>query len=557
MPYDKTKTATLADALALLEVHSDLTDTQRRDQVSAIKRIATHLNLPPADLPTDAPSLRKLLATLHPAQIGVSAKSLSNVKTALTKALQSSGYLPPFDPKGQQTAAWQAFHSSCEAKHQVFALARFVNYCNHRNIEPNDVTDEVMSAFHDYLDERLLGKEPAKLCKETVQTWNGIVSRQGLPLAKLSYQKSGQYCSRPLTSYPQSLQDDFACYRDRLAHVDLFADDGPDKPLRPTSLRNIDAHLRQYLDGLVQAGGDSLSFNSLADVVTAEHMKRAFKAIMVRRGLDTPHNGGLHNIAATLIAIARHHLCLPEKELDAILKIKRMAKPDNNGMSEKNRARLGQFNDWQNVARLTDLPETLMNRALANPASRMSALLAMYAVAIAILLSCPMRAKNLAQLDLDSNVLGHRNGTHTSYTIRVEAEDVKNLEHIEVVLNPRNSKLLHTYMMRFRHRLTEANGFALFPMKSKSAPRDPGNFGSDIKAAIYRETGLTMHMHLFRHFAAFLYLQERPGDFETVRRLLKHKQLQTTVDFYASLSNQWAHDHYDQVVLSKWDGRHV
>ncbi len=65
-----------------------------------------------------------------------------------------------------------------------------------------------------------------------------------------------------------------------------------------------------------------------------------------------------------------------------------------------------------------------------------------------------------------------------------------------------------------------------------------------------------MHAHLFRHIAAKLYLSAHPGDFETVRRLLKHKKLQTTMDFYAELSNQWAHDRYDDAVLSKWGGGH-
>jgi len=60
-----------------------------------------------------------------------------------------------------------------------------------------------------------------------------------------------------------------------------------------------------------------------------------------------------------------------------------------------------------------------------------------------------------------------------------------------------------------------------------------------------------------RHIAATLYLREKPGDFETVRRLLKHRTLQTTMDFYADLSNKWAHEQYDKVVLSKWRGPDV
>ncbi len=69
---------------------------------------------------------------------------------------------------------------------------------------------------------------------------------------------------------------------------------------------------------------------------------------------------------------------------------------------------------------------------------------------------------------------------------------------------------------------------------------------------IKRETGLAMHPHLFRHLAAKLFLEVKPGQFEVVRQMLKHKTLQTTTDFYAETSNSFAHEHYDNVVLNKW-----
>ncbi|SHK50568.1 Site-specific recombinase XerD [Shimia gijangensis] len=556
MPFDKKSSATLADAIVALKAYPKLTEIRRRDMISSINRVAKFLNRAPEDLPTDAPTLRAQLAGIHPAQAGISAKSLSNIKTDLSKALQLTGYLPPAAPKTEPDGAWRAFLSSCEAKHQVHMFARLVNYCAQQGGEPDAVDDALMSAFQSYLDAHLLGKDPAKICKAIAQAWNGIVKRKNLPLTYLSYEKGGQHRCRALTTYPQSLQDEIGAYLDRLRHASPFDDEGPDEPLRPTSLRNIEAHLRQYLDSLAGAGTDPQTLPSLADAITANNIKRAFAAIMKRRGLTEPKDGGLHNISATLVAIARHYLKLPEKEFDAIQKIKKMTTPAVKGMSGKNRKRLGQFHDWKNVVRLLSLPDTLMARAAANPGSRTSALLAMHAVAISILLSCPMRAKNLAHLELDENVIAHRNGTQTRYSIRVDAEDVKNKEHIEVVLNPCTSRLLHSYIMKHRHLLTSANGPALFPMKRNGQPRDPGNLGSDIKSLIYRETGLKVHAHLFRHLAGYLYLKERPGDFETVRRLLKHKRLETTMTFYADLSNQWAHEHYDKVVLGKWGGNH-
>lgn len=423
--------------------------------------------------------------------------------------------------------------------------------CPVNSAEPHGVNDAVMAEFKTYLDARLLGKDPAKLCKELAQTWNGIVKRHRLNLSTLSYEKGGQYRTRPLTIYPVSLQEEIKSYLDKLAHADRFNEDGPDKPLRPTSIRNTQAHLRQYLDALVNAGEDPKSFGSLKDVVTAELIKKAFTQIMDRRGLDD-FPPALHNIVCTLTAIGRHQIGLKPKKLKAVLKVKKKVAYNPEGMTAKNAKRLAQFDDWQNVARLMCLPEDLMDRADANPHSRMSGLLAMRAAAIAILLACPMRIKNLAGLDLDQHLISHRNGTHTLYTIRIEGREVKNQESIEVQLNATNSRLLHRYIMDFRPLVSKGNGSALFPQAKTSEARSPANFGGEIKATIYRETGLDMNAHLFRHLAALLFLKDRPSEYETVRRLLKHRKLQTTMDFYAKFASKWSYSQYDEVVLSKW-----
>lgn len=542
---------TLADAIAALDAHDGLSNTQRRDMISAINRVTTYLNRSPADLPSNAPDLRKVLAKIHPAQAGISAKSFANVKSDLAKALQTVRHLPPKEPKAEPTDGWQDFLSHCTAKHQRWFLSRLVTYFCNRDIEPGDVTDAIMMEFQMHLDDRLLGKDPAKLCKELAQAWNGIVKRNDLPLVQLSYEKGRQYRSRPLSIYPETLQKEIDTYLGKLAHADRFDDDGPAKALRPTSIRNIKAQITQFLDALVCAGEDPSNFHSLKDVVTSDNMQAGFEAIMVRRGLDEIPPS-LHNIACTLAAIARHHLCLKPKKLKRIINIKKKVAYDPKGMTAKNAKRLAQFDDWQNVVRLLCLPADLMDRALDNPSSRKSSLLAMHAAAMAILLACPMRVKNLSGLDIDRHLIPHRNGTHTTYTLRIEGREVKNEEPIDVELSHSNSQLLHRYIIKFRPLVSQGNGSALFPKEGSSAPRDPSNFSGDLKALIYRETGLHVNAHLFRHIAAFLYLKERPGDFETVRRLLKHKRLQTTMDFYAALSGKWSFEQYDKVVLGKW-----
>jgi integrase len=551
MPFDQSSTS-LADVVTKLVALPTLRDTRRRDLISAVTRTATFLNRAPADLPTDAPALRLALATIHPAQAGISAKSLANVKANLATALRITRFMPRNLPKTEQTEAWTAFLQHASGDHQVHALSRFVNYCCSKGIDPDGVTDEVMLMFRAHIDARLIGTDPVKLCKEMAWTWNGIVKRNGLPLTTLTTTQNPQYRCRPLTDYPLTLQIEIEAYLKRRAVVDEFDTDGPDKALRPTSLRNTKAHLTQYCDALVNAGMDSTEITDLATVVSAAQMKTAFKSHIDRTGVP-PKCGTLQNMAATLVVVARDHLGISSEHLTDILDVKKRVSINPKGMTAKNSQRLMKFNDWENVVRVVSLPHILMDRANASPKTRVAALNAMYAVAISILLSCPMRMANLASLDLDRHLMTSRTGKHTIYSIRIEGTEVKNHEAIEFRLNEGNSADLHRYLAQFRGSLTKAKSTALFPKATDGLPRAPGNLSAELSALIYRETGLKMHAHLFRHFAAKIYLDAHPGQYETVRRLLKHKTLQTTINFYAELTSQHAHDSYSE-TLAKFGG---
>ncbi len=70
-----------------------------------------------------------------------------------------------------------------------------------------------------------------------------------------------------------------------------------------------------------------------------------------------------------------------------------------------------------------------------------------------------------------------------------------------------------------------------------------------ITEVIARETGLVMTPHQFRHLAAMLYLEDHPGEYETVRRVLGHKSMKTTTDFYTGLETRSAVRHFDRTIL--------
>jgi len=541
----------LADVRAHLIANHSADEKRLNAHLSAISRIARFLNRADADIPTDVPHLRRLLIDLHPAQCGVTPQSLRTVKSALAAALRAAGVLHDHTGPTDLNVDWQAFVDQIESDHQRHGIIRFARYCSSEGVAPKDVTTATVAGFRAFLDVYFLTGDPDQQIRYLTNIWNHLNKNYGLGMPFLSAANPDRFRTRPLSDYPESLQKDLQTYLARVSRQNLFDDDAPDQPLKPTSLRNIKAHIRQLLHALVEAGAAPSQFTCLRDVITPANVKRGLSGIMARSGKNHVPSS-LSNISGTCLAIARHYLKLEGNDLAALKTIRKRVSPKTTIMSVKNSERLAQFNDPRNKVLLIALPKILMDRAGQAPTSRKSAIAAMHATSIGILLCCPMRIKNLASLDIDKHLITHGTGAHVQYTIRIEADEVKNAEAIEFKVNKTASKILRRYIMQFRPLLSAHSGSALFPRVSDGKARTPDNFGKAMTEFIKRETGLVMHPHLFRHFAAKLYLEEHPGQFEVVRRMLKHKTLQTTMDFYAEISNSYAHEHYDDVVLSKW-----
>ena len=62
-----------------------------------------------------------------------------------------------------------------------------------------------------------------------------------------------------------------------------------------------------------------------------------------------------------------------------------------------------------------------------------------------------------------------------------------------------------------------------------------------------------MNPHLFRHLVGLLYLEARPGDYESVRLLLGHKNINTTTGFYTGLEARGTVERYDEMILMRRD----
>ena len=153
---------------------------------------------------------------------------------------------------------------------------------------------------------------------------------------------------------------------------------------------------------------------------------------------------------------------------------------------------------------------------------------------------------NLVKLDIDRHLV--RLGSVVLHIV-IGPEEVKNRQALDHPLPPESVALIDAYIQRFRPHLTSTEGTALFPGIGTD-PKNQDFFGTQISRTIRAHTGLRVHPHLFRHLGAKLHLDLHPGDYETVRRVLGHRSLQTTIDFYTGLETPAAARHFDKTILN-------
>jgi integrase len=173
---------------------------------------------------------------------------------------------------------------------------------------------------------------------------------------------------------------------------------------------------------------------------------------------------------------------------------------------------------------------------------------AQLAVAIAILSVAPVRLANLTAIRLGTNLI-KPNGPDSNYWLVFPDYDVKNRVPLEYPLEQYLTRLLDEYVHDFRPVLLRGrNDDWLFPGEFGGAKHEVC-LSSQITKRIYNATGLRMTVHQFRHAAGALILKRRPGEYELVRRLLGHRNVQTTINAYVGLENIQASEIFSKIVM--------
>ena len=74
------------------------------------------------------------------------------------------------------------------------------------------------------------------------------------------------------------------------------------------------------------------------------------------------------------------------------------------------------------------------------------------------------------------------------------------------------------------------------------------SFGVRIARTVEENIGIRITCHQFRHAAAAIILRNDRGNYEFVRRVLGHKSIKTTRNFYIGLETMEANRHYGKIL---------
>jgi integrase len=546
---------TLADVRERVLADPELSDSKRSNVASSLKRFAHVLHVPPQTSPAEFQIYRAKIKVFIPAQYGLSTKRWQNILADVKFAFdryrikpKTRGQLPP-----PVMPAWAELRQLVRGDyHRQNSLSRFMTYCSIHGIEPSAVCDQTLEQFQTWLETGTFSKDPAKLARQTIKAWNNCVSNvSGWPDTVLHLEPARDLYGATWEELPQSLRDDMDRWLHRLQGLDLIDEDGPSNPVSITTAENYRYTLRQLIGALRRAGDDTSDIRTLSDLVLPERVVKAFEYLQSRTGKK--ESSMLAHIASRVLAIARYHVKLPKDDIKKLSRLQHRVSPDHVGLTPKNRERLAQFESESNQELLLGLPlltfEELTDKT---KVTHSDAMRAQSALVVELLLFMPVRRKNLVSLNLNTHVRYQQDGRRTRIFIQFSKDEVKNHVDLNFELPEETIELWQTYLEHYRSRLLVGPdaGF-LFPGGKAGTHKAPEQLGRNVSGFIKRETGLHVNLHLFRDIAAFLYLQDNPGDYETVRRTLAHLKMETTTNNYTGLETQAATRHFDEAIIKR------
>jgi integrase len=551
-PFADPSQPTLADVEKVVG-SSKLPTRRRRDMLSALRTFARVAGKDLADLPAVPGFLSRVAATCMPQLHGIGRGRWNNVLSLLRGALGAAGrpvtpgrYLAPLTPE------WEAlFHALLDIQDRR-RITRLMHFCSATGVEPNQVDDTVLEQFRLALENESITKNPFTSYQSACRAWNrGSDMVPEWPQRKVTVPLRRQTYTLPLSAFPPSLAHEIDAYITHLSGNDLLSERSF-PPVKASTAKHRKFQLLQIASALVAQGRHPNELQGLADLIKIDAVKLCLRYFLNRAGNQTTSQ--ISSLITLINAVARHWVKVKTDHLEQLRALARRLKPERTGMTDKNQTRLRPLQDSVRLAALLRLPLELAAEAEAGTLTYRAALQVQKAIAMEILIVTAMRLNNLQHLDLDRHVIRSRPGGPLHLVI--PKEEVKNAIDLEFPLPQESATLLDLYCRRYRPLLLDQPSRWLFPGEN-GRPKSKNTLSHQIRTIIRNRLGLDVNPHLFRHIAALAYLRANPGGHEVVRRVLGHKSLETTTNFYTGLETEAALRHFDEQILTLRHATHA
>jgi integrase len=177
-----------------------------------------------------------------------------------------------------------------------------------------------------------------------------------------------------------------------------------------------------------------------------------------------------------------------------------------------------------------------------------AAVKAQAATAIAILCFAPVRLANLTAIRIGFNLIKPA-GRESNYWLVFPDYDVKNRVKLNFKFRNELTEIINEYIHDFRPALLRGrNEDWLFPGQRRGH-KNKISFSGQITNRIYKATGLRITVHQFRHAAAAMILQRRPGAYQLVQLLLGHRNADTTLQAYIGFESIHASNVFGEMLF--------
>jgi integrase len=525
----------------LLIEQENLTPIQKRDQISAVRTVARLLGAAPEDIDADPAKLRRRLETIAWQAEGLSRRSSNNVRSLFGKALALVRTILPGRTTAPLLADWEQLLARL-ARGRATSLMALARYLSVLGIRPADVTLRHLEGYRDAIHNDRLRAKPEQTWDNIVWTWNACRREvAGWPDIEIPRAMRRETYALQWSDFPPSLKTSVDAFLIRLSGADL-SEDGPSSSARPATLKTREYQLRVAASALVHKGVDAGSICSLADVVTLERFKLILRFLLDRHdGQTSPQ---VAQMAAFLKGVANHWAKANDLVLFQMQKVASRLSKGRRGLTAKNRERLRPFDDPQTVARFLNLSQRIRREVEKDRrAPKLKAVLAQSAAAIALLQAVPLRIGNLANIEIRKHLIARGKRVY----LVISEYDTKNGEPIDFELPATTVDVIAWYIREYRPHLVRAPTDALFPGEG-SGPKAAYGLGPQIKATVFKYTGLVVNAHLFRHAGAKIFLDQRPGQYAVVQEVLRHRSIETTTSFYGGAETKSAGAHFAAVI---------